>query len=323
MKSVEFRSWLEGLSRLSREQRGRVKASLTRAAQQEEVIALLEHMAPTSCAHCAGSALYRWGQRSGLQRYRCRNCGHTFSALSGTELAHLRHKALWLSYGEALSNGLTVRRAAAHCGIDKDTAFRWRHRFLRQAAQTKAERLEGIVEADETFFPHSLKGQRNLSRPAHQRGSNIHRRGTGAEHVPVLILRDRHGATADFKLAKADFASIEPILRQHVAPDAVLCSDGAAIYRQAARQIPLAHRQLNLSQGVRVLGKVYHVQNVNAYDSRLKCWMVRFHGVATKYLENYLGWRRWLERHAGQPAPDMAIRVALGEEQHFQPLTQT
>ena len=32
-------------------------------------------------------------------------------------------------------------------------------------------------------------------------------------------------------------------------------------------------------------------QNVNAYHSRLNIWMVRFHGVATKYLVNYLGWR--------------------------------
>jgi hypothetical protein len=37
---------------------------------------------------------------------------------------------------------------------------------------------------------------------------------------------------------------------------------------------------------------VYHIQNVNVCDSRLKQWMGRFHGVATKYLENYLGWRR-------------------------------
>lgn len=27
---------------------------------------------------------------------------------------------------------------------------------------------------------------------------------------------------------------------------------------------------------------VYHVQNVNAYDSRLKSWIRRFHGVATR-----------------------------------------
>ncbi len=41
----------------------------------------------------------------------------------------------------------------------------------------------------------------------------------------------------------------------------------------------------------------FHIQNVNAYDSRLKTWMIRFHGVATKYLKNYLGWRRLLERY--------------------------
>ncbi len=33
-----------------------------------------------------------------------------------------------------------------------------------------------------------------------------------------------------------------------------------------------------------LINKVYHIQNVNAYDSRLKGWMHRFNGVATKYL---------------------------------------
>jgi hypothetical protein len=119
--------------------------------------------------------------------------------------------------------------------------------------------------------------------------------------VPVLILRNRHCATADFKLGNADFVSIAPILRQHVAKDAFLCSHGAAVYRQASREIPLAHRQLSLSRGVRVLAKVYHIPNVSACGSRLTVWMARFHGVATKYWENYLGWRRWLERHAENP----------------------
>ncbi len=41
---------------------------------------------------------------------------------------------------------------------------------------------------------------------------------------------------------------------------------------------------------------VWHMQNVNAYDSRLKGWMARFHEVATKYLAHYLGWRRLLDR---------------------------
>lgn len=323
MKSADFQTWLDGLSHLSREQRVRVKQQLAGEAQQEAVIALLERVAPSCCPCCAGTALYRWGKQSGLQRYRCRVCGHTFTALSGTELSHLRHKDRWLSYGEALCEGLTVRKAAAACGIDKNTAFRWRHRFLKQPAQTKATNLQGIVEADETFFPHSLKGQRSLPRQARRRGSAIHQRGTGKEQVPVLILRDRHGATTDFKLDKADIATVEPILRQHLAQDAVLCSDGAAVYRQAAHHLSLAHRPLNLSKGIRVLGKVYHIQNVNAYDSRLKTWINRFHGVATKYLENYLGWRRWLERCNGHASPRSAMIAAIGREQQFQLLMQT
>jgi NADPH-dependent 7-cyano-7-deazaguanine reductase QueF len=39
------------------------------------------------------------------------------------------------------------------------------------------------------------------------------------------------------------------------------------------------------------------VQHVNAYHKRLKKWMERFQGVATKYLDNYLFWFRTLERY--------------------------
>jgi len=87
MKSVEFKDWLTGLQRLSREQRARVKQQVMGDVQQEDVIELLERAAPTSCAHCSSTALSRWGRRSGLQRYRCRGCGHSFTALSGIELA--------------------------------------------------------------------------------------------------------------------------------------------------------------------------------------------------------------------------------------------
>lgn len=323
MKTFEFQSWVDGLQRLSRDQRRQVSQRLSGVSAQDAIVALLEGHAPSMCPRCEHTKLYRWGLQSGLKRYRCRECGHTFTALSGTALAHLRHKECWLSYGEALSEGVTVREAAARCGIDKNTSFRWRHRFLSQTAVTKAERLEGIVEADETFFPYSQKGQRSLSRPARRRGSAIHQRGTGDEQVPVLVLRDRHGATADFKLDKADVASVEPILRRYLSQDAMLCSDGAAVYRQAALHIPLAHCPINLSKGIRVVGKVYHIQNVNAYDSRLKTWMRRFHGVATKYLENYLGWRRWLERYASRPSASMAIAAAIGAESRFQLIMQT
>ena len=36
-------------------------------------------------------------------------------------------------------------------------------------------------------------------------------------------------------------------------------------------------------------------QHVNSYHQRLKDWMERFNGVATKYLNGYLIWHRFLE----------------------------
>jgi hypothetical protein len=46
-----------------------------------------------------------------------------------------------------------------------------------------------------------------------------------------------------------------------------------------------------------------HINNVNGYHGRLKEWLRPFHGVATAYLEHYLGWRRTIEAlgHAAKP----------------------
>jgi len=54
--------------------------------------------------------------------------------------------------------------------------------------------------------------------------------------------------------------------------------------------------------------KVFHVQNVNAYHSRLKTWMRRFNGVATERLKSYLGWRRLHEQ--ALCLPDDWLRAA-------------
>jgi len=55
---------------------------------------------------------------------------------------------------------------------------------------------------------------------------------------------------------------------------------------------------VNLRAGARVRyssAGAIHVQNVNAYHQRLRAWLARFHGVASRYLPNYLGWRRALD----------------------------
>lgn len=43
--------------------------------------------------------------------------------------------------------------------VRRNTAFLWRHRFLKTMATHQATREKGIVEIDETFFLESFKGQ--------------------------------------------------------------------------------------------------------------------------------------------------------------------
>ena len=97
---------------------------------------------------------------------------------------------------------------------------------------------------------------------------------------------------------------------------AVLCTDGKKSYSSVAACCGVLHKQLNIKAGVKVLEQVYHIQNVNAYDSRLKGWMRRFHGVATKYLQNYLGWRRWIDARKN-PSPMSFLQRAIYPKNTF------
>ena len=320
MINSDFVQLLRHLQLLTKRQRAQVRSVLDETEHQpiSAIASVLPR--PDGCPYCHALAeqLRPWGFSHGLARLRCRTCHKTSNALTGTALARLRKREQWTPYAQALIEGVSVRQAAQRCGVDKNTAFLWRHRFLKAASAHRAEHEGGIVEADETFFLESFKGQRKLHRPARKRG------GVGAkwEQIAVLVVRDRSGQTADFRMEQLDARHITAVLRPLIDKDAILCTDGARVYQAFARLTGIAHRPINVRQGVRVVDGAFHIQNVNAYDSRLKGWMRRFHGVATKHLESYLGWRRMLERYNKSISPTDCLREALGRFQSQQ-LIQT
>jgi len=310
-----LKGMLAKVKQLTPRQRAQLQSALERPDSRAQVLALIDggpgDGAP-GCPHCQAAGAVRNGQANGLQRYKCRGCGKTFNALSGTPMARLRHKDKWLDQAQALGQGLSIHEAARSLGVAPSTAFRWRHRFLAQGQNAKAGSLRGVAEADETFILRSSKGQRPTGRQSRHRGGKSSTRGTSDDHVPVLVLRDRSGATTDFILGRSDKAQLIAVLQPVLAPDVVLCTDGSSALAAAARHIGVEHRALNLSAGQRVQGP-WHIQNVNAYHGRLKEWMRRFHGVATSYLASYLGWFRALDRSAPKrPQPACLLSLALG-----------
>lgn len=317
MNTTHFQQWLAQLASLTAEQRGQLQKCLSGSTSLSRDFI----DKPDVCPHCQSPELRPWGTSGGLPRYRCKGCGKTCNPLTGTPMARLRKRHLWQDYADALTQSLTVRQAAKQCGVNKNTAFLWRHRFLSEIALHQATHESGIVEADETFFLESFKGQRKLPRPPRKRGGRASKRGLSVEQIPVLVVQDRSGQHADFQLDKLDAQHIEERLRPLIDPDAILCSDSAKVYSSFAKATGIAHRPVNPNKKIRVNGP-FHIQNVNAYDSRLKGWMRRFHGVATKYLVNYLGWRRLLERYKSNLNSLICLKEALGQLP-TQQITQT
>ena len=97
--------------------------------------------------------------------------------------------------------------------------------------------------------------------------------------------------------------------------DILLVSDGHPAYAVFAREFGMAHAAVNLRAGIRVRGTV-HVQNVHAYHSRLRGWLSAFHGVATRYLPNYLGWR-WILDARRIISPQGLLKATMGSFPHL------
>jgi len=312
MDKCTFTKWLSQLKWLTAAQQQQVQREL-RLGEVTSTNSLIDRRGEElhSCPHCYSGSVVHWGFSCGLQRYRCRECHKTFNALTGTDLAHLRRRELWREYGNCLLRGTSIRQNAHEIGVSASTIFRWRHRWLHAIEPNADAELSGIIEMDETWFRRSYKGKRALNRAPHKRGMPTRQRGTGAEKVPVLIAEDRHGHHFDQVLTGVNYATLGQWIPQLIAPESVLCSDGAAVYRLICEENEIHHEVLNSARHERVRHQVFHIQHVNGYQSRLKNWLQHFKGVATQYLPHYLGWRRLLENKRVPRTPEQWLLQVL------------
>ena len=227
MDHERFREWFSHVDELTTAQCKEVATVLSDPPEGAASLAAIELGVDDErrCPHCASAGAVSRGKARGLRRYRCKACGKTFGALTGTALSGLHHKERWLAFGASLGAGETIREAAERCGIAPSTAFRWRHRFLAAVRQAP-DRLAGIVEADETFVLESRKGERKLDRKPRRRGGKARKRGLSREQVPVLVAADRAGATLSQTLPALNAKSVKEALEPVVARGSPLLATG-------------------------------------------------------------------------------------------------
>ena len=266
------------------------------------------------CPRCHGRRVQRWGHFGLRRRYRCRHCRRTFSDLTGTAFAGGKRPELWLPFASCLLECLSVRAAGRRLGIDKDTAWRWRHHALAAHATRPARPLRGIAELVDRRFGICEKGRRDLGRPALRRSTPCY--ATRRPSISVLFLRDQAGTS--FATPAGPFPLRGIALEHALAPRAMSLRGLVAPYnpghpvalfagahRLRYERVPLAslHNDLGGSPDPR---PVRHVLG----DALLfRAWLRRFRGVATRYLDRYLHWHWLLER---LPDPCLALLVEVG-----------
>ncbi len=115
----------------------------------------------------------------------------------------------------------------------------------------------------------SFKGRKVVGHKARKRGGKAAKRGLSREQIPILVARDRSGATTDYVLSDSRKAAVMAILKPLLPPDAVVCTDGGGSIGQAVKDWGLEHHSVVTSSGIHAIG-AWHIQTVNAYHRRFK-----------------------------------------------------
>ena len=253
-----------------------------------------------ACPHCSHAKYVRFGKDKGAQRYRCRSCKRSFTEYTGTWMAGLHKKDKIDAYLALMVEEKSLDKIKDSLKINKKTAFDWRHKILSSLADTDKDDFTGITESDETFFPDSEKGSRDISRKPRRRGGTSSKKGVNDEHVAVIVTRDRK-STIDLTVAtmgRIKKSDIEEAIGGRIKKGkAVLCSDAHVSYKGFAMDNQLEHHALKGVIKQRVKQGIYHIQHVNSTHNMIKKWLdSTFWGVSTKYLQQYLDWFRVKEQ---------------------------
>ena len=253
------------------------------------------------CPICGCVHVVRNGHRKdGTQRYVCKDCGKSFVAITNSIVSSTKKDFfVWEKYVDCMINGFSLRKSARICGIHRNTAFIWRHKILG-ALQNMADDvvLEGIIEADETFFNNSYKGNHKrgsfvMPRKAHKRGKSIHKRGISQEKicVPCAVNRSGLSIAKATNLGHVATKDLHSLYDGKIKPDSVVVTDRMNSYRRFATKNGLNLIQL---KGGKAKKGIYNIQRINSYHSKLKRFMDSFRGVSTKHLNNYLIWHNFV-----------------------------
>lgn len=291
------------------------------------------------CRRCSSDKIVKYGKdKNGKQRYKCKSCNTVFYAdsFSVTSRTHTDPQT-WRTYVDLLLNRASLKKCAIVCKISVQTAFTWRHKILSVLQKDQENRmLGGIVEADETFFGISYKGNHSKSkkftmpRRPYKRGTDS-REQTGSRAC-VMCAFERNGQTYVEVLGKGQptIGMLSHAFGNRLMPETIFITDkaiGMKNYFKDNKSIQLiqlkAHiKPKSMNSPPEVRG-AFHINNINNMHYRLRNALKPYCGVSTKYLNHYVNLFAWIENHKNISDFDFnrELCLTLHEQNGYLPLS--
>ena len=238
----------------------------------------------TFCPHC-GSLNVQSDIKHRTMTHRCRDCPNKpmFSLKTGTVMqsSKLGYRPWVIAIYSLSTNlkGISSMRLHRELGISQKSAWHLLHRLRKAYGDEGVEKLDGPVEADETYIGGKRKNMHKSQR------EKLTGRGAVGK-VAVLGVKDRATKQVVAKVAEStDSETVGEFLRENVEPGAVLYTDEAVVYRKMHEY---QHSAVKHSVGEYVKGRV-HTNGIESLWSMLKRGYVGlYHKMSAKHLHRYV-----------------------------------
>jgi transposase-like protein len=214
--------------------------------------------------------------------YRCNQCKEDFTVRTGTifERSHVPlHKWIYAMYLLVTARkGISSMQLAKEIGITQKSAWFVLHR-LREACGSKLEKLQGIVEIDETFVGGKETNKHEWKKLKAGRGT--------VGKTPVLGMRERGGRTVAMPIEGTDKETIQAAIQRHVEVGSIVDTDESGAYT-GIHFLGYTHGTVNHGAGEYVREDVT-TNGIESVFAVLKRGLIGvYHHASPKHLDRYV-----------------------------------